>query len=75
MKYFLVASDAGTPLYFDHEDGTMVTLPMVAMQNVFDTNFNQPLYSLKCGNTIIVMKKVTFFPPSSFLQLSRKILL
>ena len=89
MKFFLVSSDSGTPIYYDHKDGSLLTLPMVeymkinplfhfknkkknsfsislfeiisfksTIQNVFNENFHEPLYTMRCGKVIIVMKRV-----------------
>ena len=41
MKFFLVSSDSGTPIYYDHKDGSLLTLPMVEYMKI------NPLFHFK----------------------------
>ncbi len=59
MKHFLVSDDVGTPIYFDHPDGRMLTLPIATMQDVMGANFSDSFTSMICGKTLFVFQKVS----------------
>ena len=58
MKHFLISDDVGAPIYFDHPDGRMHTLPVAAAHDVMHASFNETFTSMICGNTTFVFLKV-----------------
>ena len=58
MKHFLISDDIGNPVYFDHPDGRMLSLPIATTQDVMNANFSQKFTSMIYGKVLFVFQKV-----------------
>ena len=52
MKYFLIGSETGSPVYFDHPNGRMMIPPMVTMQEVMEEMFRERAASMTADKAV-----------------------
>ena len=55
MRYFLIGSENGSPVYFDHPQGRMMIPPMVTMQEVLEEMFRERATGLRGDPDVVLV--------------------